>query len=311
MNLATILAMAADGFGDRTAIGSRRGGGAVTYRELLERGPQSRRGDRPLRARRRLHRDGRHGLRGVVLRQRPRRRSLRPAQLPPQRGGIGELIARHPGALRHRRRRVGSGVRSFDGVSVNADSFAGSSEDDGAGADTEPVEEPAGPLLILYTSGTTAEPKGALLRHDHLTSYLLGTVEFGNAEAEEAALVSVPPYHIAGVANLVSNVYFGKARRLPAGVHPQAWLETVRQEHITQAMVVPTMLARIVESLSGAAGTPPTNGTPPPLRRLVYGGAPMPAPVIEQALRPLSDDRVRQRLRPHRDELDDRRPRSR
>ena len=40
--------------------------------------------------------------------------------------------------------------------------------------------------VVLYTSGTTSEPKSALLRHRHLMAYLLGSVEFGGAEEEEA-----------------------------------------------------------------------------------------------------------------------------
>jgi acyl-CoA synthetase (AMP-forming)/AMP-acid ligase II len=95
--------------------------------------------------------------------------------------------------------------------------------------------------------------------------------------------VSVPPYHIAGVANAVSNVY--AARRivyLPAFT-PAAWLDTVRGESITHAMVVPTMLARIVEHLGGAGEH--RDAACPTLRSLAYGGARMPVSVLERALR--------------------------
>src|SRR5690606_40933350 len=54
--------------------------------------------------------------------------------------------------------------------------------------------------VLLQTSGTTSAPKSAVLRHRHLASYALGTVEFGAADADEATLVAVPPYHIAAVA---------------------------------------------------------------------------------------------------------------
>jgi acyl-CoA synthetase (AMP-forming)/AMP-acid ligase II len=91
--------------------------------------------------------------------------------------------------------------------------------------------------------------------------------------------VSVPPYHIAGVANVLSNVY--SARRLvylPAFT-PEAWLTTVRTEGITHAMVVPTMLARLVDQL-GEGGQAAT----PTLRSLAYGGSRMPVTVLERAL---------------------------
>src|SRR5580693_8381593 len=81
---------------------------------------------------------------------------------------------------------------------------------DGDEVEAPPAQDPELPCLLLYTSGTTAEPKAAVLRHRHLMSYLLGTVEFGSAEADDVALVSVPPYHVAGVANLLSNLYAGR-----------------------------------------------------------------------------------------------------
>jgi acyl-CoA synthetase (AMP-forming)/AMP-acid ligase II len=133
--------------------------------------------------------------------------------------------------------------------------------------------------VLLYTSGTTAAPKAAVLRHRHLMAYLFGTVEFGAAADDEAALVTVPPYHIAGVTNLVSNLYAGRRVVYLDAFDPATWLETVRREAITQAMVVPTMLARLVEHLGddGKADTPA-------LRSIAYGGARMPLPVLQRAL---------------------------
>jgi acyl-CoA synthetase (AMP-forming)/AMP-acid ligase II len=133
--------------------------------------------------------------------------------------------------------------------------------------------------LVLYTSGTTAAPKGAILRHRHLTSYILGTVEFASAKEDEATLVSVPTYHIAGVANLLSNVYAGRRIVYLDSFSPEEWLERVRREGITHAMLVPTMLARITDAVvHGADPSVPT------LRSIAYGGARMPAAVIERAL---------------------------
>ncbi len=68
-------------------------------------------------------------------------------------------------------------------------------------------EDPAAVAVQLFTSGTTGTPKAALLRHEHLVSYILGSVEFMGAMEEEAALVTVPPYHIAGISAVMSNIY--------------------------------------------------------------------------------------------------------
>jgi acyl-CoA synthetase (AMP-forming)/AMP-acid ligase II len=71
--------------------------------------------------------------------------------------------------------------------------------------------------VLLFTSGTTGEPKAAVLRHKHLVSYILSSVEFASASEEEASLVCVPPYHIAGIAAVMSSVYSGRhVIQLPA-----------------------------------------------------------------------------------------------
>jgi acyl-CoA synthetase (AMP-forming)/AMP-acid ligase II len=141
-----------------------------------------------------------------------------------------------------------------------------------------PFVDPDDVAIVLYTSGTSGTPKAALLRHRHLAAYVIGTVEFASAGEDDAALVSVPPYHIAGIANLVSNVYAGRRIVYLSTFEPRVWLETIRRERVSQAMVVPTMLARVVAHLDGKPADVPT------LRTLSYGGARMPLPVLERAV---------------------------
>lgn len=137
--------------------------------------------------------------------------------------------------------------------------------------------------VILFTSGTTAAPKAALLRHENLVSYVIQTVEFASAADDDAILVSVPPYHVAGVGAALTNVYAGRRMVYLPDFTPQGWLELVRREAITNAMVVPTMLARIVDHLGGGPADTPS------LRTLAYGGARMPAAVLEAALAAFPD----------------------
>jgi acyl-CoA synthetase (AMP-forming)/AMP-acid ligase II len=143
--------------------------------------------------------------------------------------------------------------------------------------------EPEDIAVLLFTSGTTGAPKAAVLRHKHLVSYILGSVEFGSADPEDAALVSVPPYHVAGMAAILSSVYSGRRIVQLASFSAEAWIETARAERITNAFVVPTMLARIVDALGDRPAELPH------LRALSYGGGKMPLPVIEKAMRLFPD----------------------
>ena len=133
--------------------------------------------------------------------------------------------------------------------------------------------------VLLFTSGTTGVPKAAVLRHKHLVSYILSSVEFMSADEQEAALVCVPPYHVAGIASTLSSVYSGRRVVQLANFSADAWIETARREHISTAFVVPTMLSRIVAALEGERTAGMAH-----LQSLSYGGGKMPLAVIEKAM---------------------------
>jgi long-chain acyl-CoA synthetase len=158
---------------------------------------------------------------------------------------------------------------------------------DTTAATTPPAEWPMDGdeiAILLFTSGTTGAPKAAVLRHKHLVSYILGSVEYGSADESHAGLVSVPPYHIAGMASILSSVY--SARRIVQlpNFDAEEWLRLAETEKITNAFVVPTMLTRIVDSLE--AGAKPNLSS---LQALSYGGGKMPLQVIERAMHHFPD----------------------
>jgi acyl-CoA synthetase (AMP-forming)/AMP-acid ligase II len=133
--------------------------------------------------------------------------------------------------------------------------------------------------ILLFTSGTTGAPKAAVLRHKHLVSYILGSVEFGAAAEDDAVLVSVPPYHIAGMASVLSSVYAGRRIVQLPNFDAMKWIELARENNVTNAFVVPTMLSRIVEALGSES-----SANLPALRAISYGGGKMPLAVIERAM---------------------------
>ncbi len=133
--------------------------------------------------------------------------------------------------------------------------------------------------VLLFTSGTTGAPKAAVLRQKHLVSYILSSVEFMSAMEDDAALTCVPPYHIAGISAVLSSVYSGRRVVQLPNFSAGEWVSLVKKENITNAFVVPTMLAHIVEFVGDAAAA-----DMPSLRALAYGGGKMPLSVIRRSM---------------------------
>lgn len=156
--------------------------------------------------------------------------------------------------------------------------FVGEAEQQADAAGSPEEVEPS-IAIQLFTSGTTAAPKAALLRHANLLSYILGTVDFGCASESEAALVSVPPYHIAGVSALLSSIYSMRRIVLLPAFDPDDWLALASSERATNAFVVPTMLSRIIARMDDGARADLSS-----LQAVAYGGGRMPTELIERAL---------------------------
>ncbi len=134
-----------------------------------------------------------------------------------------------------------------------------------------------GVAVELFTSGTTGDPKSAILRHSNLMAYIFGTVEFMSAGEDEAALLTVPPYHIAGIAAVLSSTYAGRRMVQLPNFAPENWIALAQKEHVTHAFLVPTMLQRITEYAGDKLDLPS-------LRNVAYGGGKMPRATIEKAM---------------------------
>jgi acyl-CoA synthetase (AMP-forming)/AMP-acid ligase II len=143
--------------------------------------------------------------------------------------------------------------------------------------------DPDSVAVVLFTSGTTSAPKAVELTHNNLISYVTGTVEFDSAASGDAALICVPPYHVAGVGAAMSNLYAGRKMVYLNEFDAAEWVRLIAAERITAATVVPTMLDRIVTELEALSATLPT------LRTLAYGGSRVALPLVRKALWLLPD----------------------
>src|ERR1700723_1351454 len=166
--------------------------------------------------------------------------------------GIKLLIARLPDPLVVIDNRYLDELGGPDGLEGAAKQVIVSDDFLARARDAEPAVEFADPDsvgIVLFTSGTTSQPKAVELTHNNLTSYVTGTVEFGSAEPTDAALICVPPYHIAGVNAAMSNLYAGRKMVYLANFDAREWVRLVVEEKVTTATVVPTMMDRIVTAL--------------------------------------------------------------
>jgi len=257
MNIAMLLEMAADGLGDRVAFGPRDGG--MTFSTLR---------DRAIAIAARLDASERHTL-ALVSETGP----VVPAALF---GAAWAGAAYAPVNYRLPDSARVELLHRLRPVEVADESWL-----DLAPTPGRPFPDaPERPAVLLFTSGTSAEPKAAVLEHRQLLAYQFNTMEFASAGDDEAVLLAVPPFHIAGVTAVLTSTYAGRRIVALPRFDAHEWLRVARTEAITHAFLVPTMLARIVAALEDDP-----DGAPATLRHLSYGGARLPAPVLERALR--------------------------
>ena len=279
MNVATLLEVAAEPLGDRVAIGSLEGG--LTYADLLARARAAAHLLVERHAERLVSVDINSeavpvGLFAAALAGVPYvsvNYRLADAQLVAVLERAAPAIAVVDPSVPA---RLGDGVPGLE--LITRDELLGA-----RGDATPGFVDPEEIAILLFTSGTTGEPKAAVLRHRHLASYVLETVEFLGADPSEATLVSVPPYHIAGISAVLTSIWSGRRIVYLPQFDADDWVTTARDEAVTHAMVVPTMLGRILDVLEEREERLPA------LRHLSYGGGRMPAPVVERAMARLPD----------------------
>ena len=141
-----------------------------------------------------------------------------------------------------------------------------------------PEDDDSDTTVIMFTSGTTSVPKGVQLTHESFASYLLSTVEPADPDVAETNLLTVPLYHIAGLQGTLAAIYGGRTLAIMRQFEPQEWLTLAQDCRVNRAMLVPTMLKRLLDYPTLADYDLSS------LRVITYGAAPMPVPVIRQAI---------------------------
>ena len=136
--------------------------------------------------------------------------------------------------------------------------------------------DPESVAVIMYTSGTTGRPKGAMLTHANLWWNNTNVLHMMDVLATDVSLVVAPLFHIGGL-NVTTLVAWQKGGEvvLLRSFDPGACLEAIPRYGVTSMFGVPAMFLFI--SQHPAFGTTDLTS----LRMLVCGGAPVPEPLIK------------------------------
>ena len=157
------------------------------------------------------------------------------------------------------------------------------------GADAEqlhfPEDDEDATTVIMFTSGTTSIPKGAQLTHDSFATFLLANVEPADPDLAETNLLTVPMYHVAGLQAALAAVFGGRTLIVMPQFDEEEWMSLAVEHRANRAMLVPTMLKRVMDHPNFA------NYDLSSLGVITYGAAPMPLPVIRDAIEKFPDTR--------------------
>jgi fatty-acyl-CoA synthase len=135
--------------------------------------------------------------------------------------------------------------------------------------------------VVVYTSGTTGKPKGAVRKFSE--GNLLSALHFiGETpmRADDVHLAACPLYHSAAFAFVTLTGILGGTTILMDEFHPQAWLDCVERHRVTTTTLVPTMLRRVLSLGPAALAARDTRS----LRAIFSGSAPLPGPLGLEAM---------------------------
>src|SRR5436190_733699 len=139
---------------------------------------------------------------------------------------------------------------------------------------------PDSPALLLYTSGTTGRPKGALLDHGNLLAQARGVVEAWRWTAEDRLVLALPLFHVHGLAIALHGSLIAGGCAVLVPFSPE---NVVRELRVGGTMFfgVPAMYQRLADYLDRN----PTDLRD--VRLFVAGSAPLPATLFERCERVL------------------------
>ncbi|MFR9806843.1 long-chain-fatty-acid--CoA ligase [Pseudonocardia sp. RS010] len=156
------------------------------------------------------------------------------------------------------------GLTAVDDLAVDPVPDAGRSGDD--------------PAYLLYTGGTTGQPKGVVVSHANLMTASVSMLAAGCGTGE-VYLQCPPLFHIAGIQVMTGHFLgAGGPQIVPPGFDPVAVLRLIQEHRVTDVMLVPTMMQMVL-------GHPEREKYDlSSLQRIFYGAAPMTEALVARAM---------------------------
>jgi len=127
--------------------------------------------------------------------------------------------------------------------------------------------------LVMFTSGTTSEPKGVRLTRGNLAASAVGSAHRLGVDADDRWLVCLPMCHMGGLAPLVRSTLYGTTTVIQREFDAEATANVMDEYDVSGVSLVPTMLTRLLD-----AGWSPAAS----LRFVLLGGAPASRELLER-----------------------------
>jgi len=152
--------------------------------------------------------------------------------------------------------------------------------------DELPDVDPSRPAMLLYTSGTTNKPKGAVTTHEIIAAQIQSLIEAWGWTENDHILHALPLHHLHGILNVMCCALWSGAtcEFLPKFDVDRVWKRIAAGDGLTLFMAVPTIYSRLTKAWDSADDDrrrAMTDGCRR-LRLMVSGSAALPVPTLEK-----------------------------
>lgn len=144
-----------------------------------------------------------------------------------------------------------------------------------------PDVSPDDDFSLMFTSGTTGQPKGALSTHRARMVWIHKAIDVYGLGTEDTYLGVMPQVHSAGLTFTLMHLHVGGRVHIQRDFDPAEYLKLVTSERVTSSLVVPTVLVMVLDELE--RGSAPRNLES--LSRLVTCGSPLQPAIKEKVLK--------------------------